>query len=99
VENVVVHGLAHDHAAVTVRVDAQTVGETLLLRVVNSLTPGYIGAASGQSGIGLNNVRERLSIQFAERATFNAGPSADHHWVAEICMPVLHGLVTETDDS
>jgi Histidine kinase len=99
VENAVVHGLAHDHAAVTVRVDAQTAGETLLLRVVNSLTPGYIGAASGQDGIGLNNVRERLSIQFAERATFNSGQSADHHWVAEIRMPVLHGLVTETDDS
>ena len=99
VENAVVHGLAHDNAAVTVRVDAQTAGETLLLRVVNSLTPGYIGAASGQGGIGLKNVRERLSIQFAERAAFNAGQSADHHWVAEICMPVLHGLATETDDS
>ena len=94
-----VHGLAHDHAVVTVRIDAQTAGETLLLRVVNSLTPGYIGAASGQGGIGLKNVRERLSIQFAERATFNAGQSAGHHWVAEIRMPVLHGLVTGTDDS
>jgi len=95
VENAVVHGLAHDHGAVTVRVDAQTAGETLLLRVVNSLTPGYRGAAPESAGIGLKNVRERLSIQFGGRATFSAGPGPDRNWVAEIRMPLLHGLVSE----
>jgi hypothetical protein len=97
VENAVVHGLAHGHAAVTVRVEAQAAGETLVLRVVNSLTPGCIGTASGHAGIGLNNVRERLSIQFGERARFNAGPDRDRYWVAEIRIPLLHGLVSEND--
>jgi hypothetical protein len=97
VENAVVHGLAHNQAAVTVRVEVHTAGETLLLRVVNSLTPGYSGAAAVSVGIGLRNVRERLGIQFAGRATFNAGVSADHNWVAEICLPVLHGLASEHD--
>jgi hypothetical protein len=97
VENAVVHGLAHNHAAVTVRVEAQTAGEVLVLRVVNSLTPGYSGAATGEGGIGLKNVRERLSIQFGERATFAAGRSPDENWVAEIRLPVLHGLVTAND--
>jgi hypothetical protein len=91
VENAVVHGLAHDHAPVTVTVDVQTAGETLVLRVVNSLTPGYGGAASAQTGLGLKNVRERLAIQFGERATFSAGRSPDHNWVAEMHIPVLHG--------
>lgn len=97
VENAVVHGLAHNHAAVTVRVEAQTAGETLLLRVVNSLTPGYGSAAAVSVGIGLKNVRERLSIQFGGRATFNAGLSPDQNWVAELCLPVLHGLASEND--
>ncbi len=97
VENAVVHGLAHDHAAVTVRVEAHTAGETLLLRVVNSLPPGYSGAAAGSVGIGLKNVRERLSIQFGGRATFKAGLSPDQNWVAEIRLPVLHGLASEHD--
>jgi hypothetical protein len=69
----------------------------LLLRVVNSLTPGYRGAAAVSVGIGLKNVRERLSIQFGGRATFNAGLSPEQNWVAEICLPVLHGLASEHD--
>jgi hypothetical protein len=97
VENAVVHGLAHDHAAVTVRVEAHTAGETLLLRVVNSLTPGYSGAAAESVGIGLKNVRERLNLQFGGRATFNTGLSPDQTWVAEIRLPVLHGLASEND--
>ena len=97
VENAVVHGLAHNHAAVTVRVEAHTAGETLLLRVVNSLTPGYSGTAPKSVGIGLKNVRERLSIQFGASATFNAGLSSNQNWVAEIRIPLLHGPVSEND--
>jgi hypothetical protein len=97
VENAVVHGLAHHHAAVTVRVEAHTAGETLVLRVVNSLTPAYIAAAAEPGGIGLKNVRERLSIQFGRRASFNAGLSHDHNWVAEIRLPLLHRLGSEHD--
>ncbi|HEY8052663.1 MAG TPA: histidine kinase [Steroidobacteraceae bacterium] len=97
VENAVIHGLAHNYAPVSVRVDAQTVGETLVLRVVNSLVPGYVGAASESVGIGLKNVRERLSIQFGEHATFNAGRSPSENWEAEIRLPVLHALPSEHD--
>ena len=94
VENAVVHGLAHDYSPVTVRVDVQTADQTLVLRVMNSLMPGYIGGAPESVGIGLKNVRERLSIQFGERATFNAGRSPNQSWVAEIRIPVLHALVS-----
>jgi hypothetical protein len=97
VENAVVHGLAHDYSPVTLRIDVQTANETLVLRVMNSLMPGYSGAAPESVGIGLKNVRERLSIQFGERATFNAGRSPDHSWVAEIRMPVLHALVSQNE--
>jgi hypothetical protein len=96
VENAVMHGLAHDHAAVTVRVEAQMVDETLLLRVVNSRTPGH-SEASESVGIGLRNLRERLSIQFGGSASLNAGPGPNQNWVAEIRIPLLHGLVSEND--
>jgi hypothetical protein len=35
-------------------------------------------------------VRERLAVQFGERASFDAGPSgAGGEWVAQIRMPLL----------
>jgi sensor histidine kinase YesM len=87
VENAVVHGLAGHEGPVSVRVEASVAGETLVLRVVNNLAPSRRGLHG--PGIGLANVRERLSVQFGERASFTAGPGGDHEWVAEIHMPLL----------
>ena len=87
VENAVVHGLAGHEGAVSVRVEASVVGETLVLRVVNNLAPSWHGLQA--PGIGLANVRERLAVQFGERASFTAGPGGEHEWVAEIHMPLL----------
>ncbi|HXB17286.1 MAG TPA: histidine kinase [Steroidobacteraceae bacterium] len=87
VENAVVHGLAGHEGPVSVRVEASAAGETLVLRVVNNLAPSRRGLHG--PGIGLANVRERLSVQFGERASFTAGPAGDHEWVAEIHMPLL----------
>src|SRR5438046_154833 len=70
VENAVVHGLAGHEGAVTIRVEAGVSGEELTLRVINTVAPGKLG---GHSGIGLANVRERLTVQFGERAGSDAG--------------------------
>jgi Histidine kinase len=86
VENAVVHGLAGHEAAVVIRVEAFVSDEILCLRVVNSLSPEK---QANPIGIGLRNVRERLTIQFGEHATFSAAPGADNDWIAEICMPLL----------
>ena len=43
-------------------------------------------------GIGLRNVRERLNLQFGDKATFHAGPAGDVSWVAEIRMPLLRDV-------
>jgi hypothetical protein len=86
VENAVVHGLAGHEAAVTIRVEAYVSGERLVLRVLNSIAPGK---TVGVEGIGLANVRERLEVQFGERASFAAGPADDNLWLAEIHMPLL----------
>jgi len=87
VENAVVHGLGGHEGPVSVRLEASVVGETLVLRVLNNLAPSWHGLHG--AGIGLANVRERLSVQFGERASFTAGPGDDHQWVAEIHMPLL----------
>jgi two-component system, LytTR family, sensor kinase len=86
VENAVVHALAGHEAAVEIRVEAFVSDEILCLRVINSLSPEK---QANPIGIGLRNVRERLTIQFGERATFNAAPGEDNDWIAEICMPLL----------
>jgi LytS/YehU family sensor histidine kinase len=85
-----VHGLADPQAAVTVRIEVVADRETLILRVVNSLTLEAADANTEQPGIGLKNVRERLAIQFGGRAALRSGPGHDGDWVAEIRLPMLH---------
>jgi len=86
IENAVVHGLAGHNGAVEIRVEVTLCGENLLLRVINSIAPNSI---TGREGIGLRNVRERLAVQFAERAKFTAEAADPQHWIAEIRMPLL----------
>ena len=86
VENAVVHGLANHEGPVMVRVEAVVNDETLSLRVVNTIAPGR---TSGGNGIGLRNVRERLAIQFGNRASFSAMAGYDNVWIAEVRLPLL----------
>jgi hypothetical protein len=86
VENAVVHGLAGHEGAVLVRVDAVVNDEMLSLRVVNTIAPGK---RQGCAGIGLRNVRERLAIQFGDRASFSAMAGYDNVWIAEVRLPLL----------
>jgi len=89
IENAVVHGLAGHPDAVEIRVEAFEVGSTLTLRVSNTIDQNE---SAGHEGIGLKNVRERLAIQFGERATFEAAPRPGGRWVAEIRLPLLAEL-------
>jgi signal transduction histidine kinase len=86
VENAVVHGLAGHEGQVMVRVEAVVHDEMLSLRVVNTMAPGR---DSSGTGIGLRNVRERLAIQFGDRASFSAMPGYDNVWIAEVRLPLL----------
>src|SRR5260370_36671358 len=86
IENAVVHGLAGHNGPVEIRVEVTLCGENLLLRVINTIAPNSI---TGRDGIGLRNVRERLAVQFAERATFKAQAAGAGAWITEIRMPLL----------
>jgi hypothetical protein len=85
VENAVVHGLAGHQGPVVVRVSAMSSRSALILRVTNTVA---VARASGNGGIGLRNVRDRLAIQFGERASFSAVRDRNE-WIAEIHMPLL----------
>jgi hypothetical protein len=86
VENAVVHGLAGHQGPVEVRIAVSETDETLVLRVCNTIATGK---AVGTEGIGLNNVRERLAVQFEGRARLAAGPFGTE-WVSEITLPRMH---------
>src|SRR3984893_17293672 len=87
VENAVGLGLPVHEGAVTIGVESSVSGETLPLRVLNTIAPGRGGI--GDTGIGLANVRERLAVQFGEWATSEAGPTDEGTWRAQIQMPLL----------
>ena len=89
VENAVIHGLAGHEAPVLVRVEVQIDDESVILRVVNTIAKE---STAGPDGIGLNNVRERLDVQFGADASFTAGPTRFDEWTAEITIPTLREL-------
>ncbi len=86
IENAVVHGLAGHPDPVEIRVEALQEGQMLTLRVSNTIDRDE---PNRREGIGLKNVRERLAIQFGDRATFEAAPRPGGQWVAEVRLPLL----------
>lgn len=93
IENATVHGLAGHQGPVSVRVTASAERGTLILRVTNTMAQGRVPR---ENGIGLRNVRDRLAIQFGERAVFTAGPDDEGRWVAEILLPLLNDVLDST---
>jgi len=86
VENAVVHGLSGHQGPVMVRVSAHLVEDVLTLSVFNTIAPDKL---VGEEGIGINNVRERLAVQFEGRANLAAN-GAEGQWCSEITMPAIH---------
>jgi LytS/YehU family sensor histidine kinase len=85
VENAVVHGLAMHQGPVAINLRIESGADTLTLRVSNTVAPGK---PLGDAGIGLKNVRERLSVQFGARASLSAAVDGTE-WIAEIVMPMI----------
>ena len=87
VENSVIHGLAGHQGPVVVRVGVETAGDMLVLRVSNTVAENKV---AGEVGIGINNVRERLAVQFEGRATLKTRTESSL-WISEITMPQIPG--------
>jgi sensor histidine kinase YesM len=59
----------------------------LVLRVSNTMAENK---TAGEEGIGINNVRERLAVQFEGRATLTTLPQG-LQWISQITMPQIPG--------
>jgi two-component system, LytTR family, sensor kinase len=87
VENAVIHGLAGHQGPVVVRVAVEAAGDMLVLRVSNTVAQNK---TAGEEGIGINNVRERLAVQFEGRAALIT-LSQGAQWISQITMPQIAG--------
>ncbi len=85
IENAVVHGLANHSGAVHIAVHVIRESERLTLRVVNNKVAD---TDIQRTGIGLQNVLERLAVQFGSQARLITRDDRVE-WAAEIEMPAL----------
>ena len=92
VENAVLHGLEGHRGAVNIRIGIRETSDSLLLEIVNGMSTDI---APGESGIGLNNVRERLTVQFPAQARLSTFVE-NGHWRAEISMPIIRNAPSLT---
>jgi len=87
IENAVTHGL--EGGATRIDVTIESSGDSVVLRVSNSIAPDR---AQARGGIGLRNVRERLAVHFGECARLDAGAVDATTWQATITLPALREL-------
>jgi hypothetical protein len=87
VENAVVHGLSGHEGPVSISIEIESPDQQqLVVRITNTIAPAR---PVGREGVGLRNVRERLAVQFAEKASLQAGPAENGDWVATVRIPLL----------
>jgi LytS/YehU family sensor histidine kinase len=85
VENAIKHGIEPAIDGGDIRVEAERVGDQLLLRV--SDTGAGMGAA-GPEGVGLANVRARLASLYGDRGRLTLLPNSPQGVIAELRLPL-----------
>lgn len=89
VENAIKYGVAQALQPVTLRIGAERQGERLTLVVENSAGAGVAGARDAGTGVGLANVRQRLSVRFAGEADCSYGELAQGGFRVTMTMPLV----------
>lgn len=91
IENAVKHGIANNPDRAVIRLSAASEGDWLILEVCDDGL-GAEGTSRRGTGIGLANVRERLSRRFGDCCSFEAGPAVPQGYRVRIKMPLNFGL-------
>jgi two-component sensor histidine kinase len=86
VENALRHGVGQSEAMTIVRISAVRDGDRLFLAVEDD--GAGVGPAPGGSGLGLENVRDRLRAHFAGSASLAASPLEEGGFRAELDLPL-----------
>lgn len=80
VENAVKHGIAGLVEGGAIRLEAQRSGAGVAILLENAFDPESETRRS--LGLGLRNVRRRLSVRYGDEAEMEAGPAGDHYRVS-----------------
>ncbi len=92
VENALQHGLDESDVPVTVTIEAALSGERLQLAVRDD-APGATGETAGE-GIGLANIRERLTALYGADFRFEAGRRSGGGFSVDFVLPFQPGGVS-----
>jgi signal transduction histidine kinase len=87
VENAVTHGIEPHGGAGSVSVAARRDGARIILSVTDDGV-GFDGSATGKTGLGLHNTRERLDTFFDGKASLEIAAGSASGTVAAISIPV-----------
>lgn len=91
VENAVKHGVCSMPGLVEIAVSARVAEDRLLLVVENDFCPST-GRASHGTGIGLRNVRERIALQFPQKAALTTETVDEgRRFRVTVCLPLRWG--------
>lgn len=87
VENAIKHGIARIPGPALVSVSASRQADRLVLSVRNTSSSKYAVDQPGTGGLGIKNLRERLSVIYRESFTFTSGRVENDDWNALIDIP------------
>ncbi|WP_413630068.1 sensor histidine kinase [Novosphingobium sp. KCTC 2891] len=88
VENSIKYAVSASTRPVTIRIAAREASGLLVLTVADD-GPGKVGE-SGSTGIGLDNVRQRLAARFGDRARVESAALPAGGYATVLTLPVIH---------
>ena len=86
VENAIKHGVSKTSQPVTLTIAARDAGQHLAITVSDDAPHG--SPTRTESGIGLQNVRQRLAARYGSEATLRAAPLKGQGYESEIRLPI-----------
>jgi two-component system LytT family sensor kinase len=89
VENAVKYAVSRVKRVVTIRIAAQEVATGLSLTVEDDGDATYVDAIEGGIGVGLRNVRDRLTARYADEAACHWGPKSDGGFAIVLKLPLV----------
>jgi two-component system LytT family sensor kinase len=89
VENAVKYAVSRSRRAVTIRIVAREEAGGLSLIVEDDGDPVDPESVEAGTGVGLRNVRDRLTARFGEAATCRWGPRAEGGFVVMLTLPLV----------
>lgn len=92
IENAIKHGISSSSGGNHLTVTAHCGGDTLVLEVCNDFHSGaQTVSADRKMGIGLSNVRERLTAIYGADFILSSQPLPGDRWSSRICIPYEQG--------